>query len=54
MILNLDKNFKPFPSFEEIDFEIIDFPSGCEPYIRLRTKFLPERVLITQRKKREK
>ena len=33
MIINLDKNFKPFG--EGIEFEKFDFPSGCEPHIKL-------------------
>lgn len=33
MILNLDKNFKPFG--DGIEFERFDFPSGCEPHIKI-------------------
>jgi hypothetical protein len=33
IILNLDKDFKPFG--DGIDFQKFDFPSGCEPHIKL-------------------
>lgn len=32
-IINLDKNFKPFG--EGIEFKKFDFPSGCEPHVKL-------------------
>lgn len=32
-IINLDKKFKPFG--EGIEFQKFDFPSGCEPHIKL-------------------
>jgi ribose-phosphate pyrophosphokinase len=32
-IINLDKDFKPFG--EGLEFQKFDFPSGCEPHIKL-------------------
>lgn len=44
--LNIDKAFEPFG--KGIDFEIFDFPSGCEPHIKLK-EITSEKALITLR-----
>lgn len=44
--LNIDKGFEPFGS--GIDFEVFDFPSGCEPHIKIK-EINAEKVLITLR-----
>ncbi len=49
MILNLDKNFSPFPREKEIDFQSFTF-SGGEPHIKINTDFdVNETVTITHR-----
>jgi ribose-phosphate pyrophosphokinase len=45
-IINLDKDFKPFG--EGIEFQKFDFPSGCEPHIKLPA-IADEQVKITCR-----
>jgi ribose-phosphate pyrophosphokinase len=45
-ILNLDEYFKPLG--EGVDFQKFDFPSGCEPHIKL-FPILDEKVKITCR-----
>ncbi len=45
-IINLDKSFKPFG--KGIEFEKFDFPSGCEPHIKL-PMIECEEILITCR-----
>jgi ribose-phosphate pyrophosphokinase len=45
-IINLDKNFKPFG--DGIDFKKFDFPSGCEPHLKLPI-ITDEHVKITCR-----
>lgn len=45
-IINLDKDFKPFG--EGIEFQKFDFPSGCEPHIKLPS-ITEELVKITCR-----
>lgn len=42
--LNLDKDFHPFGKENQIEFERFQFPSGCEPHIRLK---LSEEELIS-------
>lgn len=44
--LNIDKGFEPFGS--GIDFEVFDFPSGCEPHIKIK-EINAEKALITLR-----
>lgn len=44
--MNLDKNFKPFG--DGIEFQKFDFPSGCEPHIKLPA-IADEQVKITCR-----
>lgn len=49
MILNLDKNFKPFGLCQEIDFQSFTF-SGGEPHIKIASKIdVNEVVTITHR-----
>src|SRR5690349_11711379 len=50
-IVNLDSNFIPFG--RGIDIESFDFPSGCEPHIRLKSN-IQDRILITHRLKTPK
>jgi ribose-phosphate pyrophosphokinase len=45
-IINLDKDFKPFG--DGIEFQKFDFPSGCEPHIKLPA-IADEQVKITCR-----
>src|SRR5215208_6143926 len=45
-ILNLDENFKPFG--DGIPFTKLDFPSGCEPHIKL-SPIVSEKAVITCR-----
>lgn len=45
-IINLDKDFKPFG--EGVEFQKFDFPSGCEPHIKL-SAIADEQVKITCR-----
>lgn len=44
--LNIDKGFEPFGN--GIDFEVFDFPSGCEPHIKIK-EINAEKALITLR-----
>lgn len=49
MILNLDKNFQPFPNKKAIHFEAFTF-NGGEPHIRIQSDLREvEEVLVTQR-----
>jgi ribose-phosphate pyrophosphokinase len=49
MILNLDKNFKPFEGQKEINFQSLTF-SGGEPHIKIQSNFeVNEAVTITHR-----
>jgi ribose-phosphate pyrophosphokinase len=49
MILNLDKNFKPFASEQEIEFQSFTF-SGGEPHIKINSNFgVNQAVTITHR-----
>jgi ribose-phosphate pyrophosphokinase len=49
MILNLDKNFRPFENQKEINFQSFTF-SGGEPHIKIQSDFdLNEVVTITHR-----
>lgn len=45
-LINLDKDFKPFG--EGIEFQKFDFPSGCEPHIKLPS-IKSKRIKITCR-----
>lgn len=49
MVLNLDKNFKPFSKENEIDFESFTFYGG-EPHIKIKSNFdTAQAVMITHR-----
>jgi ribose-phosphate pyrophosphokinase len=49
MILNLDKNFRPFENQKEINFQSFTF-SGGEPHIKIQSDFdVNEAVTITHR-----
>lgn len=45
--LNLDPKFSPFG--EGLNFKKFDFPSGCEPHIRIEEKVVFPSILITTR-----
>lgn len=49
MILNLDKNFKPYGTKNEIEYDYFTF-SGGEPHIKIKSNLINvDNVIITQR-----
>jgi ribose-phosphate pyrophosphokinase len=48
MILNLDKNFRPFATEKEVEFQAFIF-SGGEPHIKINPDFAYEAITITHR-----